>query len=141
MTPYGEAGPDERFEPARPARPTKEGAADGEAAFLDGPEGPEGSERRLPTAARAFRAASPGATFLPSRSPTTRGRSLPSDTLKRNESGEPMETPEEMFRRVARTIAAPDGRFSQTPSEVRETEERFYRLLTSLDFMPNSPRS
>lgn len=139
MTPYGEAGPDERFEPARPARPTKEGAADGEAPFVEGPEGPEGVGTALADRRQGLSGGFSRRDFSPKPLSDNARKILAKRYLKRNESGEPMETPEEMFRRVARTIAAPDGRFSQTPSEVRETEERFYRLLTSLDFMPNSP--
>jgi ribonucleoside-diphosphate reductase alpha chain len=41
-----------------------------------------------------------------------------------------------MFRRVVRHVAAPDAEHGR---DVAATEEKFYRLLTELRFMPNSP--
>ncbi|OAG28435.1 vitamin B12-dependent ribonucleotide reductase [Thermodesulfatator autotrophicus] len=58
--------------------------------------------------------------------------------LKRDEKGNPVETPEEMFRRVARTIAAADLIYNPQ-ADIKETEEKFYQLMTSLSFLPNSP--
>lgn len=54
--------------------------------------------------------------------------------LRRDEQGKLIETPEELFRRVAQAIALGE------PKEYRQHfEERFYDLLSSLDFLPNSP--
>jgi len=58
--------------------------------------------------------------------------------LKKNEQNEPIESPEELFRRVARAIAEGDAPF-EGPRKVEETATRFYRLMASLDFIPNSP--
>jgi ribonucleoside-diphosphate reductase alpha chain len=58
--------------------------------------------------------------------------------LKKNEKNEIVETPEQLFRRVAGAIAAPDASL-EGPEKVRETEEKFYRLMASMDFVPNSP--
>jgi len=58
--------------------------------------------------------------------------------LKRNEKNEPVETPEELFWRVARAIAQAEARFGKA-DRVEETARKFYRLMASLDFMPNSP--
>ena len=58
--------------------------------------------------------------------------------LRKDDQGRPIETPEEMFRRVARAVAQADLSYGEE-SEVRETEERFFRLMTSLEMMPNSP--
>jgi len=58
--------------------------------------------------------------------------------LKRNEKGEVVETPEEMFRRVARHIASAERLYNPHVS-VEEWEEKFYELMTSLKFLPNSP--
>ena len=41
-----------------------------------------------------------------------------------------------MFRRVARTIAAAE---TQHAGNAGEWEEKFYELMTSLKFLPNSP--
>ncbi|HMK42612.1 MAG TPA: adenosylcobalamin-dependent ribonucleoside-diphosphate reductase [Dissulfurispiraceae bacterium] len=61
---------------------------------------------------------------------------LQSRYLRRNESGQIIETPEEMFRRVARAMAVIEERFG---NEATVWQERFYQLLTSLRFLPNSP--
>ncbi len=45
------------------------------------------------------------------------------------------ETPEEMFRRVAMAVAAPDLRYGATVEDVRKTEEQFYEMMASLDFL------
>jgi ribonucleoside-diphosphate reductase alpha chain len=56
--------------------------------------------------------------------------------LRRGADGKPVETPEEMYDRVARTIAEPEVRYG---GDVSQTRERFYALLTELRFFPNSP--
>ncbi|MBI5029667.1 MAG: adenosylcobalamin-dependent ribonucleoside-diphosphate reductase [Chloroflexi bacterium] len=56
--------------------------------------------------------------------------------LRRGLDGKPAETPEEMFDRVARTIAEPEARYGGDVSALRE---QFYSLLTNLQFFPNSP--
>src|SRR5690554_2454933 len=56
--------------------------------------------------------------------------------LRRGADGKPVETIEEMFRRVARHIAAPEEEHGQ---DVGQAEAKFYNLLTDLRFMPNSP--
>ena len=58
--------------------------------------------------------------------------------LKKGENGELLETPEEMFRRVARAIAQAE-RLYNPAAPVEEWEETFYELMTSLEFLPNSP--
>ena len=56
--------------------------------------------------------------------------------LRRGADGEPIETPEAMFRRVAHHIALVE----ETPGgSVTEQEERFFDLLTEFRFFPNSP--
>ena len=55
------------------------------------------------------------------------------------DKGKVIETPEGLFRRVARTIAAPDQAFGAEPEEVKVTEDIFYDMMAGLDFMPNSP--
>ena len=58
--------------------------------------------------------------------------------LKRDTQGKVTETPKELFRRVARNIAQADLNYDPQ-SNIIETEEAFYSLMASLDFMPNSP--
>lgn len=59
--------------------------------------------------------------------------------LKKDKEGRVVERPEEMFRRVAVAIASADRSYGKSEAEVREAEEKFYRLMTSLEFLPNSP--
>lgn len=59
--------------------------------------------------------------------------------LKRDNEGNPIETPEDMFWRVAKTIAGADKNYGKNNEEVRETAERFYNMMAELTFMPNSP--
>ena len=59
--------------------------------------------------------------------------------LKRDESGKVIETAQEMFRRVARAIAEAEKNYRKTVKETSELEEAFYKAMTSLEFVPNSP--
>jgi ribonucleoside-diphosphate reductase alpha chain len=56
--------------------------------------------------------------------------------LIRDDKGVVIETPEEMFRRVAKTIASAESLYGADPEE---WEEKFYSLMTDLKFLPNSP--
>lgn len=56
--------------------------------------------------------------------------------LKRDKAGHPIETPEEMFRRVASNVAKAELLYGGDP---REAEESFYEAMSSLEFLPNSP--
>lgn len=58
--------------------------------------------------------------------------------LKKDRDGNIIETPEEMFHRVAKNIASAE--FIYNPKAVvSEVEEEFYETMTNLDFLPNSP--
>ena len=59
--------------------------------------------------------------------------------LKRNEDGTVVETAVDMFQRVARTIAQADTNYGKTPDVIDRTAQEFYRMMTSLEFLPNSP--
>lgn len=59
--------------------------------------------------------------------------------LKRNEDGTVVETAVDMFTRVARTIAGADRAYGASDADVERTATEFYRLMTSLEFLPNSP--
>jgi len=58
--------------------------------------------------------------------------------LRRDDSGKLAETPEEMLRRVAKNVASAEEKY-ESEEEVRRIEEDFYRIMASLDFLPNSP--
>jgi ribonucleoside-diphosphate reductase alpha chain len=51
-------------------------------------------------------------------------------------SGEIIETPEQMFRRVAQAVAQAEAPFG---GGAAEWEQRFFDVMTSLDLLPNSP--
>jgi ribonucleoside-diphosphate reductase alpha chain len=59
--------------------------------------------------------------------------------LRRDEEGKPLEKPSDMFLRVAENIAEADALYGATEEEVGRTVVDFYDLMTSLDFLPNSP--
>ncbi len=59
--------------------------------------------------------------------------------LKKNEEGRVIETPEDLFRRVAKCVAAADLRYRKSQDKVEKVEQEFYGMLTSLEFLPNSP--
>src|SRR4030066_2559845 len=58
--------------------------------------------------------------------------------LAKNDKGQVMETPAEMFRRVARNIAQADFIYDSNADAAR-SEERFYQFMTKKEFLPNSP--
>jgi ribonucleoside-diphosphate reductase alpha chain len=58
--------------------------------------------------------------------------------LKKGENGELLETPEEMFHRVANAVAQAE-RLYNPAAPVEEWEATFYEFMTELEFLPNSP--
>ncbi|MDH3495267.1 MAG: vitamin B12-dependent ribonucleotide reductase [Gemmatimonadota bacterium] len=59
--------------------------------------------------------------------------------LIKDEQGEPVEEPEALFWRVARTIAAPDAKYGASPKAVEALAEAFYEVMATRVWMPNSP--
>lgn len=53
----------------------------------------------------------------------------------KDENGKIIETPEQMFRRVASNVAAVNERYGDRRGE----EEEFFQAMRSLEFLPNSP--
>ena len=58
--------------------------------------------------------------------------------LRKDKQGQVIETPEEMFRRVAQAIASAELIYNPR-AKVKAREEEFYQLMASLEFLPNSP--
>jgi ribonucleoside-diphosphate reductase alpha chain len=58
--------------------------------------------------------------------------------LLRDKRGKVIETPEEMFRRVARAVAAAELNYNPD-ADVKAVEDEFFKLMYGLDFLPNSP--
>lgn len=48
------------------------------------------------------------------------------------------ETPGELFRRVAKSVASIDKNYEKTKEQINETEEEFYNMMINLEFLPNS---
>lgn len=58
--------------------------------------------------------------------------------LRRDDKGRIAETPAALFRRVASAIASADI-FYDSEADLKQTREDFYRFMTNLEFLPNSP--
>jgi len=59
--------------------------------------------------------------------------------LTKDAEGNLVETPEQLFRRVAGAVAAADAGYGADEAAVAATAQEFYELMTSLSFLPNSP--
>ena len=59
--------------------------------------------------------------------------------LVKDENGKVMETPKQLFTRVANTIAAEEAKYGMAKEEIEKTSMEFYDAMTSFKFMPNSP--
>ncbi len=58
--------------------------------------------------------------------------------LKKDQTGKAVETPEDLFLRVARSIAEADAQFD-SKADLQKTEKKFFKLLSEKWFLPNSP--
>jgi len=58
--------------------------------------------------------------------------------LKKDDKGRVIESPADMFWRVARNVADADRLYNQNPS-LDKLSEAFFQMMASLDFLPNSP--
>jgi ribonucleoside-diphosphate reductase alpha chain len=59
--------------------------------------------------------------------------------LKRDEEGNLLEKPKDMFLRVAKNIASAEKKYGVSEEEIIEIEKRYFDMMTDLDFLPNSP--
>src|SRR6266508_1051347 len=59
--------------------------------------------------------------------------------LVKDDQGRPVEGPEDLFWRVARTIAEPDRRYGASDKAVEGLAETFFELMATRAWMPNSP--
>src|ERR1043165_9195859 len=66
-------------------------------------------------------------------------RVLMSRYLKKGPDGKCFETPEELFRRVASTVASAEAKYGAKPAEVKRYEKAYFDLMVSGVYMPNSP--
>jgi ribonucleoside-diphosphate reductase alpha chain len=65
-------------------------------------------------------------------------RILQSRYLRKDHEGTIVESPEEMFRRVAHHVASAETSFDPE-TKADEIAEAFYQMMASLEFLPNSP--
>lgn len=56
--------------------------------------------------------------------------------LLRDEKGKIIETPAQMFRRVAKAVAAVEKKYGSNPNKMKR---QFFNLMSRLEFLPNSP--
>lgn len=66
--------------------------------------------------------------------------------LLKNDKGEVVETPEELFTRVARAIASADKLYTKNTKDIKKTEQEFYDVMTNFEFLcgmalPNAGRT
>jgi len=59
--------------------------------------------------------------------------------LMRDENGRVIETPKQMFERVAKAIASAESKFKTPPKERKELEDEFFKMMSNFEFLPNSP--
>ncbi len=58
--------------------------------------------------------------------------------LRRNRDGDIVETPEELFERTASTVSETELLYGKA-SDKRRRRDEFFRMMASLEFLPNSP--
>ena len=59
--------------------------------------------------------------------------------LKKDSQGRVIETPQEMFRRVAHAIAVADKEYEAGEQVIEQLENDFYNMMARFEFLPNSP--
>ena len=59
--------------------------------------------------------------------------------LVKDDGGRPVETPSDLFWRVARTVAEADRRYGASEAAVEDVAQAFHDLMAARLFMPNSP--
>lgn len=66
-------------------------------------------------------------------------RLLENRFLKTDKNNKPVETPHDLFRRVAQAVAEGDKKYVKTKSAITKTANKFYDMLFNLRFIPNTP--
>ena len=59
--------------------------------------------------------------------------------LLKNSENKVIETPEELFKRVAKAVASIDTTYGKLPVDAELTAKDFYLIKSNLEFVPNSP--
>ena len=59
--------------------------------------------------------------------------------LLKNSENKVIETPKELFKRVAKAVASIDTTYGKLPVDAELTAKDFYLMMSNLEFIPNSP--
>ena len=59
--------------------------------------------------------------------------------LARDSTGNIIEKPEQLFKRVAQDIAKEDSKYDSDKKTIKKTEKEFYETMINLEFLPNLP--
>ncbi len=59
--------------------------------------------------------------------------------LKKNEKGQVVETPSQMFWRCAKAAAKIEKKYGANAKQIRKLEKNFYNAMVNGEFLPNSP--
>jgi len=59
--------------------------------------------------------------------------------LVKDRHRQPIETPEDMLRRIAHHVAQAEAFYGETGEQIIELENQFYEMMARLEFLPNSP--
>lgn len=59
--------------------------------------------------------------------------------LRKDQEGKLIETPEQLFTRVANAIAIADKQYGASDEQVKALQNEFFKMMLNLEFLPNSP--
>jgi len=59
--------------------------------------------------------------------------------LRKDQEGKLIETPEQMFTRVASAIAIADKQYGLSDENIKALGDAFFKMMVNLEFLPNSP--
>jgi len=59
--------------------------------------------------------------------------------IYKNEEGKIIETPKQLFTRVANAIASVESRYGASEEDMAKLANEYYNVMTRFEFMPNSP--
>jgi ribonucleoside-diphosphate reductase alpha chain len=59
--------------------------------------------------------------------------------LRKDQEGKLIETPEQMFTRVASAIAIADKQYGLSDENIKILQDAFFKMMANLEFLPNSP--
>src|SRR5207247_9055252 len=59
--------------------------------------------------------------------------------LKKDDTGRVIETPQELFARVAWDLAQAERNYGATDAQIEETARRFFHMISTLELLPDGP--